>query len=199
MTTHVPLAERKRRQVRQRIIETAEELFLARGFDDVSVSDIADRAEVGRTTFFRYFGDKVEVVFAQEQELLDTIDAASGTSGVPVPRSAAEALGQLCPIVLALCAQAAADTEAYTRHYQLIGQHPELRAREAAKMQDLAGRAADLLVQRGCDRPTAVFAAQIALACFQTAKRLGSDPRTLEEDTRAAFGRALTLAPPPSP
>jgi hypothetical protein len=40
---------------------------LAHGFDKVSVSDIAERAEVGGTTFFRYFGDKQEVVFAKQQ------------------------------------------------------------------------------------------------------------------------------------
>jgi hypothetical protein len=37
MTTPLPLVERKRRQARQRIIQAAEELFRARGFDDVSV------------------------------------------------------------------------------------------------------------------------------------------------------------------
>jgi AcrR family transcriptional regulator len=77
MTPPVPLVERKRRQARNRIIQAAEELFFTRGFDDVSVSDIAERAEVGRTTFFRHFGDKQEVAFAREQELLETIAAAA--------------------------------------------------------------------------------------------------------------------------
>jgi Bacterial regulatory proteins, tetR family len=40
------------------VIQAAQELFLERGFDGVSVGDIAERAEVGRTTFFRHFGDK---------------------------------------------------------------------------------------------------------------------------------------------
>jgi len=76
MTPPLSLVERKQRQARQRIIEAARELFLERGFDGVSVGDIAERAEVGRTTFFRHFGDKQEVVFAKEQELLDAIAAA---------------------------------------------------------------------------------------------------------------------------
>ena len=56
-STPVPasLMERKRRLVQQRIIKAADELFAAEGFDNVSVSDIAERADVGRTTFFRYF------------------------------------------------------------------------------------------------------------------------------------------------
>ena len=193
MTPSLPLVERKRRQARQRIIQAAQELFLERGFDGVSVGDIAERAEVGRTTFFRYFGDKQEVVFAKEQELLDTIAAAGQADDTAAPRSATEAVEQLRPVVLALCAQAAADPEAYTRHFQLIEQHPELRARDAVKMQQIADKLSDLLIRRGSDEATALFAAQIALACYQTARRLANNPRTLVGETRAAFRRALTL------
>jgi AcrR family transcriptional regulator len=193
MTPALPLVERKRRQARQRIIQAARELFLERGFDDVSVGDIAERAEVGRTTFFRYFGDKQEVVFALEQELLETITAAAQADDTPAARNATEAVEQLRPILLALCAQATADPEAYTRHFQLIDQHPELRARDAVKMQQIADRLSDLLIHRGSDEATAVFAAQVALACYQTAKRLGNNPHTLLDETRAAFRQALTL------
>jgi len=193
MTSPLPLVERKRRQARQRIIEAARELFLERGFADVSVGDIAERAEVGRTTFFRHFGDKQEVVFAKEQELLDTITAAGEAGNIPPPRSTTEAVEQLRPVVLALCAQAAADPEAYTRHFQLTEQHPELRDREAAKMQQMAGRLSGLLIRRGADDATAVLAGQIALACYQAARRLGNNPATLVAETREAFMRALAL------
>jgi len=207
MTPPLPLVERKRRQARQRIIQAARELFLERGFDDVSVGDIAERAEVGRTTFFRHFGDKQEVVFADEQELLDTIAAAGQADDTPAPRSATEAVEQLRPVLLALCAQATADPEAYTRHFELIEQHPELRDRDAVKMQQIADKLGDLLIHRGCDEATALFAAQIALACYQTAKRLGNNPHTLVDETRGAFRQALTLgtgaaetqAEPPGP
>ena len=184
MTPPLPLVERKQRQARQRIIDAARELFLERGFDGVSVGDIAERAEVGRTTFFRHFGDKQEVVFAKEQELLDTITAAGQADGTPAPRGATGAVEQLRPVLLALCAQATADPEAYTRHFQLIEQHPELRARDAVKTQQVADKLSELLIHRGSDEATARFAAQIALACYQTARRLGNNPRTLAERPR---------------
>jgi AcrR family transcriptional regulator len=193
MTPPPSLVERKQRQARRRIIEAARELFLERGFDGVSVGDIAERAEVGRTTFFRHFGDKQEVVFANEQELLDTITAAGQADGTPAPRGATGAGEKHRPVVLALCAQATADPEAYTRHFQLIEQHPELRARDAVKMQQIADKLSELLMHRGSDEATARFAAQIAIACYQTAKSLGNNPRTLADETQAAFGRALTL------
>lgn len=197
MTPALPLVERKRRQARQRIIQAAEELFLARGFDEVSVGDIAERAEVGRTTFFRHFGDKQEVVFAKWQELLETIAAASQAEGTPA-RNATEAVEQLRPVVLSLCAQAAADPEAYSRHFQLIEQHPELRARDAVKMQQTADKLSDLLIHRGTDEATALFAGQVAVACYQTAKRLGNNPHTLVDETQAAFRRVLTLGTRPN-
>ena len=193
MTPPLPLVARKRRQARQRIILAAEELFLARGFDDVSVADIAERAEVGRTTFFRHFGDKQEVVFAKEQELLETIAAAGQADDTVAARSAADAVEQLRPVLLTLCARATADPEAYTRHFQLIEQHPELRDRDAAKTQHIADKLSGLLIHRGTDEATAIFAAQVALACYQTAKRLGNNPRTLVDETQAAYRRALTL------
>jgi AcrR family transcriptional regulator len=193
MTPPLPLVERKQRQARQRIIEAARELFLERGFDGVSVGDIAERAEVGRTTFFRHFGDKQEVVFANEQALLDTIAAARQADSTPAPRDATEALEQLRPVLLALCAQATVDPDDYTRHFQLIEQHQELRGRDAVKTQQIADKLSELLVHRGSDEATARFAAQIAVACYQTAKSLGNDPRTLADETRAALERALTL------
>ncbi|MGW4059261.1 TetR/AcrR family transcriptional regulator [Amycolatopsis sp. NPDC004747] len=193
MTSPRPLVERKQRQARARIIEAAQELFFDRGFDGVSVGDIAERAEVGRTTFFRHFGDKQEVVFAKERELLETIAAAGRADDVAAARNVTEAVEQLRPVVLAICSRAAADPEGYTRHFQLVEQHPELRARDAVKVQQMADELGDLLVDRGTDEATARFAANIAIACYQTAKRLGNDPRTLVEEVRTAFGRALTL------
>ena len=193
MNPSVPLVERKRRQARQRIIEAAEELFFKRGFDDVSVSDIAERAEVGRTTFFRHFSDKQEVAFAKEQQLLEMITAAAQAADFAPVRGMTEAVEQLSQLVLAMCARATADPEDYTRHFQLIEQHPELRARDAVKMQQIADKLSELLMHRGSDEATARFAAQIAIACYQTAKSLGNNPRTLADETQAAFSRALTL------
>ncbi|WP_078849433.1 TetR/AcrR family transcriptional regulator [Streptomyces sp. NRRL F-5126] len=193
MTSSRPLVERKQRQARQRIIEAAQELFHEHGFDGVSVGDIAERAEVGRTTFFRHFRDKQEVVFAREQELLDLVAEAGRADRAPTPRSVTEAVEQLGPVLLALCARATADPAAYTRHFALIEQHPELRDRDAVKMQQLGDKLSELLIRRGSDEAAAVLAGQIALACFQTAKRLGNNPRTLADDIRAALTRALTL------
>jgi AcrR family transcriptional regulator len=185
--------ERKQRLVRERIVQAADELFARKGFDNVSVSDIAAHADVGRTTFFRYFGDKQEVVFAKEQQMLDAIadTAHLGTAGAAA--TAAEAVEQLRPLVLDLCDRATTDPEAYLRHTELVELHPELRGRDAEKAQLVAVALGDVLIRRGTDELTAVFAAQIALACYQTARRMPGTAASLTDNTRAAFDRARDL------
>lgn len=192
MESRVPLVERKQRQARQRIVKAAEELFEARGYDAVTVGDIAGHAEVGRTTFFRLFGNKQEVVFAKEQVLLDLI-ADAARADVAAAETLTEAVEQLRPLVLDICAAAVSDPQGYTRHFQLIEQHPELLDRDAVKTQQLVARLTDLMVHRGSNRATAALAAQVAYACCAAAKALDNNPHTLVDQTRAAFDRLRTL------
>jgi AcrR family transcriptional regulator len=193
----LPLVERKQHRARQRIVEAAGELFAARGFDGVSVTDIAERAEVGRTTFFRYFGDKQEVVFAREQELLELLSAEHRREVATGGRTAADALEFLRPLVLRLCEQVTSDPDAYRRHEELVEQSAELRARSAAKMQVVAHRLSDLLVDQGWTGDVARFAGQIVLACYSTAREAATDPAALVSETRFAFEQALALGSAP--
>lgn len=193
MTAAIPLVKRKQRAARERIVRAASELFSERGFDGVSVADIADRAEVGRTTFFRHFGDKQEVVFAREQALLDTLTADNLGPVPPGRRSASDAVRALRPLVLQICEHVSDDTEEYRRHEQLVRDNIVLQGRSAAKAQMIAGRLGALLVDKGWGEDVARFAAQIALACYATAQAGSPGPETVVEATRAAFEQALTL------
>ena len=187
------LIERKQQRARQRIVDAANELFALRGFDNVSVSDIAARAEVGRTTFFRYFGDKTEVVFAREQTMLDVIARAGEDATVGAARGSREAIEQLMPIVLEVCKHAVDDPEAYERRMTLLEGNAELRARDALKAQQLAERLSGVLQARGAAEGISVFAAQISLACYETARRRAKTPGDLVEESRAVFAETLAL------
>jgi AcrR family transcriptional regulator len=74
---HVGLRERKKQQTRERIAETARELFAQRGFENVPVAEIARAADVSEQTVFNYFPTKEDLVYWQlgafEDELLATI------------------------------------------------------------------------------------------------------------------------------
>lgn len=187
------LIQRKQSRARQRIIDAADELFALHGYDAVSVSDIAARAEVGRATFFRYFGDKSEVVFAKEQALFDTIALAGADDTVGAAGDCREAIEQLRPIVLRLCAHVVEDLDMYERHTDLVEKHLELRARDALKKQQLASNLSEVLRSRGTSQTIAVFAAQIAFACYETARRRARTAADLVSESRAAFDEVLTL------
>ncbi|MCX4626318.1 TetR/AcrR family transcriptional regulator [Streptomyces sp. NBC_01443] len=65
------LRENKKLRTRRQLAATALELFLERGFDAVSVADVAAAAEVSKPTLFRYFPSKEDLVldrFADHQD-----------------------------------------------------------------------------------------------------------------------------------
>jgi AcrR family transcriptional regulator len=194
MASTPPLVERKQKAARERIVRAAAELFAERGYAKVSVSDIAERAEVGRTTFFRHFGDKQEVVFAREDALLQALTAQNlgpTPAGARSPRSAVEALQ---PLVLQLCTYITEDPEEYRHHEQLVEGNIELRGRNAAKTQLIARRLSTLLADEGWNEDVARFAGQIALACYAIGRASSDQAEALVEDTRAAFEQVLNLA-----
>jgi AcrR family transcriptional regulator len=55
--------ERKRLETRSALVRAAIDLFAANGFDEVTVTDIAEQADVDPSTFFRHFGSKEAVLF----------------------------------------------------------------------------------------------------------------------------------------
>lgn len=71
-----PLTDRRRRLVREDIGRAAVRLFAERGFDGVTVADIADAAGISERTFFRYFATKDEVLLAYERHVWERLVAA---------------------------------------------------------------------------------------------------------------------------
>jgi AcrR family transcriptional regulator len=184
------LRERKQQRARDQIIDAAYALFAERGFAHVTVTDIAERAEVGRTTFFRYFGDKQEPIFADEQQLLESIAAAPP---VPPPATLAEAISQVWGIVPTLAPLLIGDPARYADRERLLAGNPELQDRAGRKMRKMAGAVEQLLVGRGADPELALLTAQLVLACFQTARQLaGGDVTALMPHLRRAVETLTT-------
>jgi AcrR family transcriptional regulator len=72
---------------RERLTAAAFALFEEQGYEQTTVEDIAARAGVGRTTFFRAFGSKDDVIFPHHESLVvavrDRLTAAAPDAGVP--------------------------------------------------------------------------------------------------------------------
>ncbi|WP_026122287.1 TetR/AcrR family transcriptional regulator [Nocardiopsis halotolerans] len=171
------LHARKRRKARAMIVSAAFQLFAEHGFDNVTVAAIAERAEVGRTTFFRYFGDKQQVLFADDGAEADRVcayvrDRADRPLGDDL-RAAVELLREADAAARPHTALSPAHSAVLAR---LLRESSELRSRYLLTRQQRAHRFAGALAEAGADEKVAVLAAHTAMACELTAMRLSENP-----------------------
>ncbi|WP_267244497.1 TetR/AcrR family transcriptional regulator [Streptomyces sp. PR69] len=67
------LRERKKRQTRQHLSDVATGLFLQRGFDAVTIAEIADAADVSVNTVYNYFPAKEDLFFDRSKGIVDRL------------------------------------------------------------------------------------------------------------------------------
>ena len=108
---------------RSAVVAAALELFQAQGYDQTSVEQIARAAGVSRSTFFRQFGGKEDVVFADHEVLLTELRGflAEGHNDPWVA---------VCEASERVYAHFAHDPEMARQRYQVVRQVPALRERE---------------------------------------------------------------------
>lgn len=70
------IRERKRLETRQRIAETALGLFVKNGYDETTLDDIAEAAEISRRTVFSYFSSKEDILLAWQSGIAEVLRAA---------------------------------------------------------------------------------------------------------------------------
>lgn len=113
---------------RERLAEAAFALFDERGYDQTTVDDITDRAGLGRTTFFRHYRSKEDVIFPDHDRLLQQIDERLRTS------SHATALAAVSDAVRLVLLHYVAEGDLARRRYVLTSGVPALRDREIASV-----------------------------------------------------------------
>lgn len=91
------LRERKKRATRDAIAASARRLFAERGFDNVTVVEVAAAADVSEKTVFNHFATKEDLVFAGGETRLAQLQAAiaerrPGTSVLDIFRANSEAM-----------------------------------------------------------------------------------------------------------
>ena len=149
---------------RGRLERAAMELYLERGYEQTTVTEIARRAGLTQRTFFRHFADKREVLFAGSGQLLELV--------VKTLASAPESARPIDAVAAAIEAAGAALEERrdYSRQRQaVIAANPELRERELIKLASWSAMLADALRGRGVADPAATLAAEAGVAVFRIA------------------------------
>ncbi len=202
----LPLRERKKRRTRQALIDTALDLFTARGFEHTTLDELCDAVEVSKRTFFRTFTSKEDVAMAPLQDLwtafldeLATADPGAGTL-----------LTTLQDAVLTVAARMPADgwAERAVLSHRLAHVTPSMSAHNLQFCDRTVRAALELLRERydldPATDPRPRLALDILIAAFHcaletwSARSTPADTATLTADLRDAFGaipEALTLTP----
>ena len=199
------LRERKKAQTRQLIAETAWRLFADRGFERVTVAEVARLADVAPATVFNYFPTKEDLFYSRLEafgaRLLEAV--AAREPGEPVlaafRRQLLESGGLLASVE-------AGDAQALQRLRtvnQVIAASPALQARERETIAGTADALAGLLVAEGGDdadqvgaqaAANALLGVQRALIDFTRRRVLaGDDPARLAAEVRQRAEAAFAL------
>jgi AcrR family transcriptional regulator len=190
MSTPPDRRSRKRLATRQGISDTATRLFLERGFDAVTVDEIAQAADVGRMTVFNHFPRKEDLFFDRDEEGRETLREAlrqrdPGVAPVETLRRLAHRLvAERRPYV---------EFSARSRGYvETVEGSETLKARARAIRDELAGVVAAALAEcvgRDPGDPDARLAAGLLLAtwtvAFLEAHRTFRETRDTEAATTA--------------
>ena len=117
------------RLIKERLTTAAFALFDERGYEHSTVDDIAERAGVGRTTFFRAFPSKDDVILPDHEVVLRAVKARFAAS---TRETALVAVSEAARLVLLHYLQ---EGDLARSRYKLTSSVPALRHREAAKVQ----------------------------------------------------------------
>jgi AcrR family transcriptional regulator len=177
-----------------RLERAALELFEAQGFERTSVAQIARTAGLTERSFYRYFPDKREVLFADkelEAHLVAQVEAADP---------------DLTPIEVLLAALGTADEifrprEFLLRRVKVIAASPALAERDLNKLADIADALARALERRGVEPGKARFVIDVAIAISRraTSRWLADPEATLAELIAQAAAELYEAAAPLAP
>jgi AcrR family transcriptional regulator len=174
---------------RERLERAALALFAEHGYDATTVAEIADRAGLTKSTFFRHFADKREVLFGGQDMLTELFSDAVRTA----PPSATT-VGCLAAALESAAAAFTPDRhDLAPQQRAVIAANSELQERELLKRARLASAMADALRVRGADDTTARLAAEMGVLAFSTAYARWAAPDNRQPFTQIAHAALRDL------
>jgi AcrR family transcriptional regulator len=177
---------------RERLVLAAVDLFTEQGYDATTVAEIAERAGVTKSTFFRHFPDKRELLVAGQQALSDLL-----TDGIATARADATPLEAVaCGLDRASSMMTDFNRELGPRIAAAVSAHAELQERDALKSVGLAAAMTSALQARGVPDTTAHLAAELGVLAFKLgwAAWLEAGDGALAPHARAALDQLRTAS-----
>jgi AcrR family transcriptional regulator len=191
--TDTGLRERKKQRTREAIVEAALRLFEERGFEQTTIADIAEAADIAPRTFFGYFPSKDDVLFADFQETFDGLSARLSD------RSDDEtAIDAIRAWITALLEERGVIDERERCRKRVIGESQALAAHQRALMGRIEELLAEHIARDLGDRPDDVRPRMIASAVIGALAAVdvkGTDDSATpsKEEALAMVDEALTF------
>jgi AcrR family transcriptional regulator len=148
---------------RERLVVAAVDLFAEQGYDATTVAQIAERAGVTKSTFFRHFPDKHELLAAGQQTLSRLL--AEGIAEAPEGATPLEAVA--AGLERASNAMGPMNRELGPRLKAAVAANVELQERDALKNVGLAAAMIDALSARDVPDAIARLAAELGVLAFK--------------------------------
>jgi mycofactocin system transcriptional regulator len=178
-----------RAATRARIEQAALELFTARGFEEVTIGEIAAAAGTSRRTFFRHVGSKADAVWGDFAGHVDRLAALLAAAGDDVP---------VLPAVFGAYVEvndyAGTDLPVLRQRMRLILTEPALLAHSQVRYADVDRVVARYVARRCGEDPAGLLPRLVATATRAAATTafevwLGDDGAALADTLRTAFGQ----------
>ncbi|MFJ3379283.1 TetR/AcrR family transcriptional regulator [Curtobacterium sp. NPDC090217] len=148
---------------RERLVLAAVDLFSEQGYDETTVTQIAERAGVTKSTFFRHFPDKRELLVAGQETLSRLL--ASGIAEAPVDATPLDAVA--AGLQRASDEMGPMNRELGPRLKAAVAASAELQERDALKSVGMAAAMTEALVARGVGAAPARLASEMGVLAFK--------------------------------
>ncbi|GIG68298.1 TetR/AcrR family transcriptional regulator [Phytomonospora endophytica] len=168
------LRERKKRETRQRISDHATALFAIRGFDQVSVSEVAEAAGVSRMTVINYFPLKEDLVFDRTPDLDERL--ATAVRERPAGNSFADAVRDLMLDLIRRRHPLGGFGANFHHFWAMVWDSPPLRRRDLELAAETETAFAGVLAEEtgtGPEDPRPRLAAAVLMATYRALVRQG--------------------------
>jgi AcrR family transcriptional regulator len=179
----VGLRERKKEQTREALARAVLRLAKKRGFDNITVEEIAEACDVSPRTFFRYFASKEDALFASNSTRRSKVSDALAQQ--PPELSVFDALEAA---VRSLVGEYEGEWDTLRQRHQVVLASPTLQTRSAERSQSWEAALVGEIRASGRAGALTDYELRLVVAATLSALRLGVDEWLASDDQGALHG-----------